>query len=52
MDNRVYRHGLGQAQAYDIITGGKGTQFDPRIVEVFENIKDELAGLYGYSPQK
>jgi putative two-component system response regulator len=46
MDNRVYRHGMGQAQAYDIIIGGKGTQFDARVVEAFENIKDELTGLY------
>jgi putative two-component system response regulator len=46
MADRVYRSGMGYSQACDIITGGKGTQFDPRIVEAFENIKDKLIEQY------
>jgi putative two-component system response regulator len=46
MDNKAYRHGMGHAQAYDIITTGKGSQFDPQIVEAFERIRSELAALY------
>jgi putative two-component system response regulator len=49
MDNRVYRHSMGQAQAYDIIIGGKGTQFDPCVVDAFKSIRHELAGLYASS---
>ncbi|MDR1250770.1 MAG: response regulator [Treponema sp.] len=46
MDNRVYRTGMNHSQACDIILGGKGTQFDSRVVEAFENIKDTLAEQY------
>ena len=46
MDNRVYRRGMDQSQAYNIIMGGKGTQFDPLVVEAFENIRDELVLEY------
>jgi len=46
MADRVYRNSMGYSQACDIIVGGKGTQFDPRIVEAFENIKDKLIEQY------
>jgi putative two-component system response regulator len=46
MANRVYRNGIGQCQAYSIITGGKGTQFDPQVVEAFEHIREELVLEY------
>jgi putative two-component system response regulator len=46
MDNRVYRRGMDHAQAYAIITEGKGTQFDPLVVEVFENLQDTLVREY------
>ena len=51
MDNRVYRSGIGQSQAYNIITGGKGTQFDPQVVEAFENIREELVLEYQSLPR-
>ena len=44
--NRVYRSSMGQSQAYDIIAGGKGTQFDPRVVDAFDVIIDKLSGQY------
>jgi putative two-component system response regulator len=46
MDNRVYRRGMDQSQAYNIIMGGKGAQFDPLVVDAFENIRDELVLEY------
>lgn len=52
MDNRVYRKGMSHPQSCNIVTGGSGTQFDPRVVEAFEGIKDELAELYQFSSQE
>jgi putative two-component system response regulator len=46
MADRIYHAAMSHIQACDIITGGKGTMFDPRIVEVFEKIKDELNEQY------
>jgi response regulator RpfG family c-di-GMP phosphodiesterase len=37
---------MGYSQACDIIIRGKGTQFDPHIVDAFENIKDKLIEQY------
>jgi putative two-component system response regulator len=42
INNQIYRTGIGHTEACNIITGGKGTQFDPQIVEVFKTIKDSL----------
>jgi putative two-component system response regulator len=42
MDNKIYRGGIGHTEACDIISEGKGTQFDPQVVEAFENIKGML----------
>jgi putative nucleotidyltransferase with HDIG domain len=45
--NRRYRHGRGAASAADVIAAGRGTQFDPELVDlmllppVFEEIVDE-----------
>jgi len=44
--DRVYHIGMGSAKVNNIIIGGKGTQFDPRIVEAFENLKDEFIEEY------
>jgi HD-GYP domain-containing protein (c-di-GMP phosphodiesterase class II) len=47
MDNRVYRKSMGHIQAFDIISGGKGTQFDPLIVAAFQSLDyDELTRQY------
>jgi diguanylate cyclase (GGDEF)-like protein/PAS domain S-box-containing protein len=38
ISNRPYRKAYGQNEAIDIIKDGSGTQFDPKIVEVFLHI--------------
>ena len=42
MDNRIYRRGMTHAQACSIIADGKGTHFDPWIVDAFKNIQDQM----------
>ncbi|MDR1242116.1 MAG: response regulator [Deltaproteobacteria bacterium] len=37
VDNRVYRKGMSYTEAFRIITDGRGTQFDPLIVDAFES---------------
>lgn len=39
---RVYRKKLSHEETCDIILKGKGTQFDPNIVEAFEEVKEEF----------
>jgi putative two-component system response regulator len=43
--DRVYRRALGHEEACRVITGGRGSWFDPRIVEVFEGMREEFARL-------
>jgi len=43
--DRIYRKGLTHEQACAVITDGRGTEFDPRIVDVFDNIKDKFTTL-------
>jgi putative two-component system response regulator len=43
--DRVYRKALSHEEACRVIIDGKGSWFDPRIVEVFEGMKDEFARL-------
>ncbi|MDR2518204.1 MAG: HD domain-containing protein [Spirochaetaceae bacterium] len=38
--DRPYRPALSREEAFGVIAAGKGTQFDPRIVEVFEGAKE------------
>lgn len=38
--NRVYRKAMSHEEACAIISEGKGANFDPRIVEVFEEHRD------------
>jgi putative two-component system response regulator len=40
--SRVYRGPLSPAEAYRIIIEGRGIHFDPRIVDVFDSIHEEL----------
>ena len=44
--NRVYRTGMSQVQALNIINSSSGTQFDPQVVKAFENTIDELHRQY------
>jgi putative two-component system response regulator len=41
-ETRVYRKGLGNTQARDIIYENSGTQFDPEIVDAFRNTQDQI----------
>jgi putative two-component system response regulator len=40
--NRVYRKSMTHEQACNIILKGKGTQFDPVMVEIFESVQDQF----------
>jgi putative two-component system response regulator len=41
--DRVYRKALSHEEACAVILEGKGSWFDPRIVETFEAVKDQFA---------
>jgi putative two-component system response regulator len=41
--DRVYRQGMKHTEAYRIIIDGKDTNFDGRVVEIFEDIHEKLA---------
>lgn len=43
--DRIYRPAYSHAEAIGIIIAGKGTEFDPRIVEVFETAGDAFRFL-------
>lgn len=42
ISHRIYKKGISHKKAVDIITQGKGTHFDPDIVEAFIEIQDEF----------
>jgi putative two-component system response regulator len=48
--DRIYRKGLSYEEAAQVIINGRGTEFDPRIVDVFERMKDKFA-LYAAQSQ-
>jgi putative two-component system response regulator len=43
--DRVYRKGISHEEACKKILAGRGTRFDPRIVDVFEKIMDKIPSL-------
>jgi putative two-component system response regulator len=43
LTERIYRPALNREWARTIILNGRGTEFDPSIVDVFESIPDKLA---------
>jgi putative two-component system response regulator len=43
VDDRVYRKGMSHKEACDIISEGKGTQFDSRVVDAFEASSEDIA---------
>ena len=43
--DRVYRKGLSHQQACDIIQEGRGTEFDPRIVDAFNALSEKFAHI-------
>ncbi|GHV94475.1 response regulator [Spirochaetia bacterium] len=44
--DRVYRKSLSHEQACEVIFKGRGTEFDPQIVDVFSRIRDKFAALH------
>jgi len=43
--DRIYRKAHSHEEACAIIFEGRGTQFDPRIVDAFDKVKDKFASL-------
>jgi len=43
--DRIYRKGLSHEETCRAILSGRGTEFDPRIVDVFEKVKDKFSSL-------
>jgi putative two-component system response regulator len=50
--DRVYRKGLSHEEACKIIYDGRGAEFDPKIVDVFEKTQDKFAALLAASNVK
>jgi len=42
VSDRVYRKGMPREDALEIVFSGKGTQFDPVVLDAFDNCKDFL----------
>jgi putative two-component system response regulator len=45
VDNRVYKRALSHEQACSIIQEGKGSQFDPYIIDAFSACEEEMAEM-------
>ena len=43
--DRIYRKKLPVEEAFQIIHNGRGTQFDPQVVDVFESMRDKFTSL-------
>ena len=43
--DRVYRKGMSHEEACKAIINGRGTEFDPRIIDVFDKMRDKFALL-------
>ncbi len=46
---RVYKPAMSHEQASEIITGGSGTQFDPRLIEVYREIEQDFQRVHDAS---
>ncbi|MGM0877111.1 MAG: HD-GYP domain-containing protein [Bacillota bacterium] len=44
--DRSYRHGISLDEAFQRLEEGKGTQFDPHLIEVLQHVKFEFEKLY------
>jgi putative two-component system response regulator len=42
VDDRVYRKAMSHREACDIIMNGKGTHFDPRVIDAFEAVSGKM----------
>jgi putative two-component system response regulator len=45
MTDRVYRKAHSPEKAFAVIKDGRGTEFDPRIVDVFEQVRGKFSNL-------
>ena len=45
ISNKVYKDGVPHEQAVEIITQGRGSQFDPDMVDVFLAIHEEFKDI-------
>lgn len=57
MSNRTYRKGMGLDRTLDELEKGRGTQFDPNIVDVFmrlieKNGRERFDRMYAYEPEQ
>lgn len=43
--DRIYRKAMSTQDAYNLIMAGKGTHFDPRIIEAFEAIHEDIEAV-------
>jgi putative two-component system response regulator len=50
IENRVYRKAMSHKEALDIITDGRGSQFDPRVVDIFTQCEREIVRLAALLP--
>ena len=46
VDDRVYRKAMDHREECDIIMKGSGSHFDPRVVDAFEAVSDEMEAEY------
>jgi HD-GYP domain-containing protein (c-di-GMP phosphodiesterase class II) len=48
--DRAYRRGMQHEQAAEILRAGAGSQWDPKVVEAFFNVVDDITAIrYGYT---
>jgi putative two-component system response regulator len=47
VDDRVYRKGMSHEKAVEIVMDGRGSQFDPKVVDSFEACRSEFAAMAG-----
>ncbi len=52
ISRRVYKEPFSHLHAVEVITQGKGIHFDPTMVEVFEEIKDEFQAIASNFPDE
>jgi putative two-component system response regulator len=45
ISERVYKPGMPHAKACEIILAGRGTHFDPEVVDAFATLRDEFAAI-------
>jgi putative two-component system response regulator len=47
ISRRIYKEGMSHAKAFQIITEGAGTHFDPDVAEAFTKLVDEFQAIAG-----